>query len=118
MIFDISVAITWILFLALFPMVFFWLRRVWRIVVKKDFSEVALKGGLPPANAQKYAPYEAAINLVAGGIALATIGGIVPAHLNTRRGARLPAAPSGASSSRVSRSAAQLTHSPLANAKV
>ena len=81
MIFDISVAITWILFLALFPMVFFWLRRVWRIVVNKDFSEVALKGGLPPANAQKYAPYEAAINLVAGGIALATIGGIVTGSL-------------------------------------
>ena len=81
MIFDVSVAITWVLFLALFPMAFFWLRRVWRIVVNKDFSEVALKGGMPPANAQKYAPYEAAINLVAGAIAVATIGGIVTGSL-------------------------------------
>ena len=81
MIFDVSVAITWILFLALFPMAFFWLRRTWRILVNKDFSEVALKRGLPPPNAQRYAPYEAAINLIAGGIALATIGGIVTGAL-------------------------------------
>lgn len=77
MVFDISVAITWILFLALFPMAFFWLRRAWRIAIKKDFSEVALKHGQSPANPEKYAPYETAINLIAGGIALAVIGSVV-----------------------------------------
>ena len=74
---DVSVAMTWILFLALFPMAFFWLRRAWRIVFKRDFSEVALKGGEPPPNAAKYAPYTAAINLVAGSIAVTVIGLVV-----------------------------------------
>lgn len=71
--FDVSVAMTWLLFLALFPMAFFWLRRFWRIVFKRDYSEVALKGGLPPPNAAKYAPYTAAINLIAGAIAVTVI---------------------------------------------
>lgn len=66
MTFDVSVALTWILFLALFPMAFFWLRRVWRILVKRDFSEVALKRGEPPPDAEKWAPYEMAINGLAG----------------------------------------------------
>lgn len=69
MVFDVSTAMTWVLFLALFPMAFVWLRRAWRIIVRKDFSEVALKHGVPPANPARYAPYEAAINLIAGGIA-------------------------------------------------
>lgn len=73
MVFDFSVALTWILFLALFPITFFWFRRAWRILVKHDFSEVALKRGEPPPNPAKYAPYTATINLVAGGITLATI---------------------------------------------
>lgn len=71
--FDVSVAMTWLLFLALFPMAFFWLRRFWRIVFKRDYSEVALKGGEPPPNAAKYAPYTAAINLIAGAIAVTVI---------------------------------------------
>ncbi|MDD2664145.1 MAG: hypothetical protein PHD19_10340 [Dechloromonas sp.] len=79
--FDVSVAVTWILFLALFPMAFFWLRRAWRIAVDKDFSEVALKRGLPPVNAGKYAPYEAAINLVAGSVACAVILGVLAGEL-------------------------------------
>jgi hypothetical protein len=70
---EISLAVTWILFLALFPIAFFWLRRAWRIIVKRDYSEVALKGGEPPPNAEKYAPYTAALNLIAGLIALGTI---------------------------------------------
>ena len=73
MVFDISVAMTWILFLALFPMAFVWLRRAWRIVMRRDFSEVALKGGESPANPQKYAPYEMGINLVAGVIVVGVI---------------------------------------------
>jgi hypothetical protein len=64
--FDISVAMSWILFLALFPMAFIWLRRAWRILVRRDFSEVALKHGVPPAEPARWAPYEMAINGLAG----------------------------------------------------
>lgn len=77
MAFDISVALTWILFLALFPITFFWLRRVWRIVVKKDFSEVGLKRGVEPPNQAKFAPYSAVINLVGAGVILTVIFGVV-----------------------------------------
>lgn len=66
MVFDISVAITWILFLALFPITFFWMRRAWRILMRGDLSEVALKGGESPPNPRRFAPYAAAINLIAG----------------------------------------------------
>ncbi|WP_018412754.1 hypothetical protein [Methyloversatilis thermotolerans] len=82
MVFDVSVALTWILFLALFPMSFFWLRRAWRIAVKRDFSEVALKAGEPPADAERWAPYELVINALAGIILVFVIGGIVTATLN------------------------------------
>lgn len=68
----------WIFLIALFPVAFFWLRRAWRILVKRDFSEVALKKGVPPPNAEKYAPYEMAINLVGGvvivGLLVAVLG--------------------------------------------
>ena len=66
MTFDVGVALTWILFLALFPMAFFWLRRAWRIVLKKDYSEVALKHGEPPPDASRWARYTLAINGLAG----------------------------------------------------
>lgn len=81
MVFDVSVAMTWILFLALFPMTFFWLRRAWRILVKRDFSEVALKQGVPPDEPAKWAPYEMAINLVAGSITALLIVSILLGHL-------------------------------------
>ncbi len=73
MVFDVSVALTWVLFLALFPISFFWLRRAWRIVMQRDFSEVGIKRGEAPADPQRWAPYEMAINLVAGAIILAVI---------------------------------------------
>jgi len=73
MVFDFSVALTWILFLALFPISFFWLRRAWRILFRRDFSEVALKGGESPPDPEKFAPYAGVINLVAGGVAVAVI---------------------------------------------
>jgi ABC-type phosphate transport system permease subunit len=73
MIFDVSVALNWILFLALFPMAFFWLRAAWRILIRRDFSEVALKRGIPPANPEKFAPYAWMINLIAGGILVTVI---------------------------------------------
>jgi hypothetical protein len=66
MVFDISVAMTWVLFIALFPISFFWLRRAWRIIIKRDLSDVALKRGKSPNNPNKYAPYTAAINLLGG----------------------------------------------------
>lgn len=77
MVFDVSVALNLILFIALFPITFFWLRRVWRIVVKRDFSEVALKRGEPPANPAPYAPFAAAINMVGAGVILFVIYGVV-----------------------------------------
>lgn len=66
MTFDVSVALTWILFLALFPMAFFWFRRAWRIVVRRDFSEVALKRGVPPAEPERWAHYAMVLNGLAG----------------------------------------------------
>lgn len=76
---GVSVAIIdWVFLLALLPVSFFWLRRVWRILVRRDFSEVALKKGVPPADAARYAPYEMAINLVGGvvmvGVLVAVLG--------------------------------------------
>ncbi len=68
MVFDVSVAITWILFLAMFPISFFWLRTAYRILIKRDFSEVALKKGEPPEDPARWAPYEMAIHLIGGTI--------------------------------------------------
>jgi hypothetical protein len=81
MVFDVSVAITWVLFLALFPIAFFWLRRAWRIIVRRDFSEVALKRGEPPSNPAKFAPYAALVNFIGGIVILFVIVGIVTGSL-------------------------------------
>ena len=82
MVFDFSVALTWILFLALFPIAFFWLRRAWRIQARKDYSEVALKHGEMPANPKKFAPYAMATNLIAGLIASWVIIGVLAGSMN------------------------------------
>jgi len=79
---DVRLATTWIMFVALFPLAFFWLRRAWRIGIRRDFGEVALKQGESPSNPARLAPYAAAINLIAGGIAVGVIvsvlvGGLV-----------------------------------------
>lgn len=76
----ISLAMAWMLFIALFPMAFLWLRRAWRIAVDRDFSEVALKRGLPPEDPERFAPYAVAINLLAGVIVAAVIVGVVTAE--------------------------------------
>ena len=73
---DISSAIAIILFLALFPMTFIWLRRAWRIFVKKDYAEVALKRGEAPENPQKWAPATGVVNLAAGCVALWILIGV------------------------------------------
>jgi len=76
MVFDVSVAMTWILFLALFPMAFFWLRRAWRIFVNRDYAEVALKGGESPPNPKRWAPVVGLANLAAGAVIVGVIVGV------------------------------------------
>jgi len=78
----INLAMTWILFIALFPMAFIWLRRAWRIGVNRDFSEVALKHGQLPADPAKFAPYAAAINLLAGVVVASVIVGVLTAKFD------------------------------------
>jgi len=63
---HISTVIFWMLFLALFPISFVWLRRAYRILRNKDYSEVALIRGEPPPNPKRFAPFAAAVNLIAG----------------------------------------------------
>ena len=82
MIFNASIALNWILFLALFPIAFFWFRRAWRILFKRAFSEVALKRGMPPPNPARYAPFTLAINLIGGVVILFTIFGIVTGSMD------------------------------------
>lgn len=77
MVFDVGVAVIWLLYLALFPIAFFWLRRAWRIIFRRDFSEVALKRGEPPANPEKFAPYTAVVNLLGAAVVLTVIGGVL-----------------------------------------
>jgi hypothetical protein len=76
MVFDVSVALTWLLYLALFPMAFFWLRRAWRIAVRRDFREVALKRGVAPRVPARWAAQAAAVNGLAGSVALAVAVGV------------------------------------------
>jgi len=76
MILDVSVVMTWILFLALLPMAFIWLRRARRILIQKNYSEVALKNGEPPADPEKWAPFVGGLNLIVGGIAVWILLGV------------------------------------------
>jgi small-conductance mechanosensitive channel len=82
MAFDVSVALTWILYLALFPMAYFWLRRAWRILVRRDFTEVALKGGEVPPDVERWAPYTMVINGAAGTVVVVVIVSVVLFALN------------------------------------
>ena len=63
--FYAATALIWLLYLALFPMAFYWFRRAWKIFINKDYSEVALKKGVPPANPEKWATVTGVVNLVA-----------------------------------------------------
>lgn len=81
MVLDVSVVLTWILYLALFPMAFYWLRRVWRIQVRHDYSEVALRRGEPPAEPRRWARWEMLINLAAGLAVSYVIVGVAVAAL-------------------------------------
>lgn len=79
MVFDISIAMTWLLFLALFPMAFIWLRRAYRIFIQHNYSEVALKRGEPPADPKRWAPATGIVNLASGLVMVTIIGGVVMA---------------------------------------
>jgi len=76
MYFDVGVALSWILFLALFPMAFFWFRRAWRIFIQKNYTEVALKRGESPANPAKWATTVGILNLAAGACCVWIILGV------------------------------------------
>jgi hypothetical protein len=82
MVFDVNVAMTWVLFLALFPIAFFWFRRAWRIAIRRDFSEVALKRGESPPHPERYAPYAVAINLLGGVVVLYVVVGVLTASMS------------------------------------
>ena len=82
LVFDAATVITWLLFLALFPLAFFWLRRAKRILIDKNYSEVALKRGLPPENPAKFALISGLINLLAGGTAALVVIGL-PLYIAT-----------------------------------
>lgn len=76
MVFDVSVALNWLLFLALFPISFIWARRAYRIFVRGDVSEVAIKRGVPPADPRRWAPYCGVLNLVGAGVLVYVIGAV------------------------------------------
>ena len=46
------------------------------------FREVTLKGGMPPPNPERYAPYTLAINLIGGGVIVFVIPGIVTGSMD------------------------------------
>jgi hypothetical protein len=77
MIFDVATALIWLLYLALFPMAFYWFRRAWKIFINKDYSEVALKKGVPPANPEKWATVTGVVNILAGAAAIWIISGVI-----------------------------------------
>ncbi len=82
---GVSIAILdWVFLFALFPVAFFWLRRAWRILIKRDFSEVALKKGLPPPDPARYAPYEMTINLVGGIVVVSVLVAVLGFQAMTR----------------------------------
>jgi ABC-type phosphate transport system permease subunit len=79
--FDVSTAMNLILFIALVPISYFWLRRAWRILFKRDFSEVALKYGEAPPNAASFAPWTGVLNLVCGAITATLVVLVVTVQL-------------------------------------
>lgn len=80
--FNTSIALNWILFIALFPISYFWIKRAYQIIVKRDFSEVALKNGESPDNPAKFAPFVAGLNVLGAIILVWTITGVLTASLH------------------------------------
>ena len=79
---NVAFALKWILFLGLIPMSFIWLRRAYRIFIRKNYSEVALKHGEAPENPEKWSLYSGIVNLAAGAVALFTFIGVLGAFLS------------------------------------
>jgi hypothetical protein len=75
--FNVSIAMNWILFIALFPIQFFWYRHAYRIFIKRDFSEVALKNGESPDNPERFGPFAGTVNLIAAALISYTVFGVV-----------------------------------------
>ena len=65
-----SFILNWVLYLALFPVAYYWLKRAWKIFLRHDYSEVALKRGESPPNPKRWAPWSGLINLIAGSVAV------------------------------------------------
>ncbi|MDO5680689.1 MAG: hypothetical protein Q4G54_10215 [Pelistega sp.] len=73
----IHLALTWILFLALFPISFLWLRKAYRIAVKKDYSLVAMKRGVPAPNPRKFIVPEIILHTVAALLVIYALYGVI-----------------------------------------
>ena len=73
----IHLALTWILFLALFPISFLWLRKAYRIAVKKDYSLVAMKRGVPAPNPRKFIVPEIVLHTVAALLVIYALYGVI-----------------------------------------
>lgn len=73
--FSIVVALVMygILYLSLFSIVFFWLRLVRNVVLRKDYSEVALRKGASPPHPKKLAPFFVVLNSVCALILIGVI---------------------------------------------
>ena len=81
--FDFSVAMTWILFIALFPIALFWVRRAWHIGMRSDHREFALKGGEPLADGPRGAPSTSAHYAAVAGVGVVGVILAVAARLLT-----------------------------------
>lgn len=77
MYFYTSLVLTWLLFIALFPVTFFWGRRAYKIFIKRDYSDVAIKKGKAPAKPKKWAPFVGLTNLAGALMAAYIIFGVV-----------------------------------------
>jgi hypothetical protein len=75
-------AMNWIMFLGMFPLAFFWLRRAWLIGIRKDYSYVALKRGKPPENPEKYWFPSTLLNLISGIVIAVVIFQIIIAGIS------------------------------------
>ena len=73
----VDIVLTWLLFLSLFPIAGFWLYRAYRMGVKKDYSLVALKRGVPAINPRKFILADTILHLLAGLMIVYAIYGVV-----------------------------------------
>ena len=65
------IIINYAMFIGLMLISFLWLRKAWKVGIKKDMSLVALKQGESPKHPEKYTVATIVVNLIAGLILLA-----------------------------------------------